>query len=129
VDTAVDESGRRIECRDMVRSQSVDAVSLRGQIAVRAAIKQYVDDALRTAITHNGKTTFDKNSDDFVVAEFGYLCDTALAGLQPLNITQDRYILRVTAAPEVPGVPGHFHPAIGLELTGVSDPVVRRRCR
>jgi hypothetical protein len=93
--------------------------SFRGEAGFRFAIKQYADDSLTTSVSHNGgHSSFPKNSDNLVTFECGYLRDTSLVGLSTVHITENRYLIRATASPELPGIPGHVRPTIGMEVTG-----------
>jgi hypothetical protein len=113
------------------------AGTFRGELAFRVALKQYSDEPLRTSVrrcemmptdTKSPETTvaptrtceqatFRRNSDNLMEFEFGYRRDTALDGLDVLKITENRYVLRVTAMPELP-TPGHVRGTFGVELTG-----------
>lgn len=103
--------------------QGTGAGTFRAEIGVRAAIKQYTDDPLRTSVERVGVAggappTIRKNSDNLLEFEIGYRRDTALSGLTPIAVRQNRYVVRVIASPEIPSMPGHVKGNIGLEVTG-----------
>jgi hypothetical protein len=84
----------------------------------RASLKQY-HDVLHTAVIHgDDQISFPKNSDNLVTFEFLLGHDTALQHLSTMGPTEDRYVIRVLALPEIPGIAAHPKGMIGLELNG-----------
>ncbi|HZR22883.1 MAG TPA: hypothetical protein VFA59_04790 [Vicinamibacterales bacterium] len=97
--------------------------SYTAEVGVRATLKQYHEDMFAMSVQRGEGEAVEhpKNSDDFVTAEFGYQRNTGVAGLESLGISQNRYFLRVVATPiELPNVPGHTKPMIGVQLSGGS---------
>lgn len=94
--------------------------AFRGEAGGRIVLKQY-HEATFVQTRQRGPSAdieYARNSDDLIMLEFGYQRDTSLEGAEAL-LSPNRYFLRVLATPvEIPGIPGHGKPMVGVEVTG-----------
>jgi hypothetical protein len=114
--------------------------TLRAEWGGRFALKQKHEEMFQTTVTKLksltlGGTpgakpalqpvtqTYNRNSDDLLAVEFGWLRDEALADIQTTTgFKQGRYFIRgLFTLVEIPGAPGHSKPMFGFELTDGAD--------